>query len=162
NHGESDYHGLQLEYRRRMARGLQARAGWSWSHSIDNSSSDNVLDWVGSGLTAHGDRASSDFDARHTLTAAFTYELPAARSRFLRGWALDGIFRARTGFPITVLDSDQYLGLTFANVFRPNLVYGQPVWVADSNVPGGRRINPIAFQPAVAAAQIAQGNLGRN
>ncbi len=159
NHGESDYHGLQLEYRRRLARGLQARAGWSWSHSIDNSSTDNVLDWVGSGLTARSDRASSDFDARQSLAIAFTYELPSARSSVLRGWAFDGILRARSGFPLTALDSDQYLGLTFANVFRPNLVYGQPVWVDDNSVPGSRRLNLLAFQPA---ADGGQGNLGRN
>src|SRR5262249_25691436 len=62
NHGESDYHGLQMEYRRRLARGLQARAAYAWGHSLDNSSTDSLLHWAGSGLKPANDHASSDFD----------------------------------------------------------------------------------------------------
>jgi Carboxypeptidase regulatory-like domain/TonB dependent receptor-like, beta-barrel len=158
NHGESDFHGLQLEYRRRLAQGLQARTAYSWGHSIDNSSTDSLLHWAGSALNAANDRGSSDFDVRHTLTTAFTYQAPA-RPLLLRDWSLDGIFRARTGFPLQVLDSDHYVGLSFANAFRPNLVYGQPHWIDDSSAPGGRRLNPNAFQPAKSGVQ---GGLGRN
>jgi hypothetical protein len=158
NHGKSDYHGLQLEYRRRLARGLQARAAYTWSHSLDDSSTDASLQWAGPGVTQQGDRGSSDFDVRHTLTAAFTYQIPA-RPKMLRDWALDGIFRARTGFPLTVLDSDQYMGLSFANAFRPNRVPGQPLWIDSNSAPAGRQLNPAAFR---ATAPGVQGNLGRN
>jgi hypothetical protein len=159
NHGSSNYHGLQLEYRRRMMHGLQARAAYSWSHSIDNSSADSLLHWVDSGASARQDRGSSDFDARHVFTAAFSYETTATHNRLLRGWGLDGIFRARTGFPLTVLDSDHYSGLTFANIFRPDLVGGQKVWIDDSSAPGGRRLNPTAFYIPKGSVQ---GALGRN
>jgi hypothetical protein len=159
NKGRSEYHALLLEYRRRMARGLQARAAYSWSHSIDNSSTDSLLHWAGSGLTPRNDRASSDFDVRHAFTGAFTAEIPPARPRLLRDWALDGIFRARTGFPVTVLTSDHYMGLNFANVFRPDLVYGQPVWIANPVAPAGRELNPAAFAPRSPGVQ---GSLGRN
>jgi hypothetical protein len=158
NHGTSDYQGLQLEYRRRLARGLQARAGYSWGHSIDNSSTDSLLHWAGSGLLPANDKASSDFDVRHAMTAAFTWQVPA-KPWLLRDWALDGIFRARTSFPLAVLDSDHYVGLDFTNAFRPNLVAGQPIWIVDRNAPGGRRLNPSAFK---AAASGVQGALGRN
>lgn len=77
----------------------------------------------------------------------------------LHGWALDGILQARTGFPITVLDADYSMGLSFANVFRPDFVPGQPIWVADPSAPGGRLLNSAAFQPA---PNLVQGNLGRN
>jgi hypothetical protein len=72
---------------------------------------------------------------------------------------MDGMFRARTGFPINVLSAEQFMGVSFENVFRPNLVPGQPVWITDQSAPGGRRINPAAFQ--VAPGNI-QGDLGRN
>jgi hypothetical protein len=158
NHGESDYHGLQLEYRRRMARGLQARAGYAWGHSIDDSSTDSLLHWAGSGLLPGNDRGSSDFDVRHSMTAAFTYQVPA-RPWLLRDWSLDGIFRARTSFPLSVLDSDHYVGISLTNAFRPNLVYGQPIWIDDANAPGGRRLNPNAFTQGKTGVQ---GTLGRN
>jgi len=152
NHGASDYHGLQLEYRRSLARGLQGRVSYSWSHSIDNSSTDSLLHWAGAGAPAALDRGSSDFDVRHSVTGAFTWQLR-------RSWTLDGIFRARTGFPITVLDAEHYMGISFANAFRPNVVPGQPIWIADRAAPAGRAINRGAFLPA---PDSLQGVLGRN
>jgi len=161
NYGRSNYHALQFQYRRQLARGLQSQVAYAWSHSIDNDSSDAYLLWSAPG---YSDRGSSDFDERQSLTASASYEFPLAGSsapvaRFLRGWGVDTIFHARTGFPISVLDSEQYLGLTLVNAFRPDLVYGQPLWLTDPNVGGGRRLNPAAFQPEASGQQ---GTLGRN
>ena len=162
NNGRSGYQGLQAQYRRRVAEGFQALASYAWSHSIDDDSSDSFLMWAGAGASAAGDRGSSDFDLRHSFTAALTYEFPARKAgaaRLLNGWALDAMLRARTGFPITVLQDDQYLGISLANAFRPDLVAGAPIWMADSNAPGGRYINPAAFRSTPTGRQ---GDLGRN
>ena len=162
NNGRSGYQGLQAQYRRRVAEGFQALASYAWSHSIDDDSSDSFLMWAGAGASAAGDRGSSDFDLRHSFTAALTYEFPARKAgaaRLLNGWALDAMLRARTGFPITVVQADQYLGISLANAFRPDLVAGAPIWTADSNAPGGRYINPAAFRSTTTGRQ---GNLGRN
>lgn len=163
NHGASAYHALQLQYRRPMARGVQALAAYSWSHSIDNSSSDSLLHWAGAGLAAARDRGPSDFDVRGALTLALTLETaPNGGGSLLRqlksGWSLDTLFRARTGFPVTVLAGEYALGLGFANAFRPDLVSGEPVWLEDPGSPGGRRLNRAAFR----YRPEAQGTLGRN
>jgi hypothetical protein len=160
NHGQSDYQSFQAQYRRRLAGGLQGLASYAWSHSIDNSSTDAGLYWAGSGVQLGRDRASSDFDVRHSFSAGFSYEVSTlARARLFGGWALDGMFRARTGFPINVLTADQFMGVSFENVFRPDVVIGQPLWIYDLSAPGGRRINPGAF---MAAPGSTQGDLGRN
>jgi hypothetical protein len=162
NNGRSSYQGMQAQYRRRVVQGFQALASYAWSHSIDDDSSDSFLVWTGAGGSVAGDRGSSDFDLRHSFTAALTYEFPARTAgarRLLNGWALDAMLRARTGFPITVLEDEQYLGIALADAFRPNLAAGAPVWIADSNAPGGRYINPSAFRSIPAGRQ---GNLGRN
>jgi hypothetical protein len=161
NEGASDYQGLQLQYRRRLSRGLDVSASYAWSHSIDNDSSDAFLMWAGAGTSLAGDRGSSDFDLRHSFTAAITYEFaaPPPALRALRGWALDGMVRARSGFPVTVLGSDQYMGIPITNAFRPNLDESQPIWIADPAAPGGRRLNPQAFPMP---ATDVQGDLGRN
>ncbi len=164
NNGSSTYHGLEAQYRRRMAQGLQALLSYSWSHSIDNSSTDAGLYWAGSGLTPSRDRGSSDFDIRHSFTAGFTYEVPGSH-RLWRGWALDGILRARSGFPINVRDAEHYSGITLDNVFRPDLLPGLPLWIEDSSAPGGQRINTAAFHAVTAMdsqGNPLQGNLGRN
>jgi hypothetical protein len=161
NRGWSNYQALQLQYRRQLARGLQSQVSYAWSHSIDNDSSDAFLVWFAPGFS---DRGSSDFDARHSLTTSASYEFPQAAAaaplgRWLRGWGMDTILHARTGFPISVLNSEQYLGITLVNAFRPNLVFGQPLWLADSSVGGGKRLNLAAFQ---SGASGQQGTLGRN
>jgi hypothetical protein len=155
NHGASNYQAFVAQYHRHLARGLEALVAYSWSHSLDDDSSDSFLLWAGAGSTAARDRGSSDFDVRHSLTASFSYALPGRA----KGWSLDGIFRARSGFPITVLSTDQYTGIGFMNAFRPNLAPNVPVWVPDSASPGGWSLNPQAFQ---AAAPGQQGSLGRN
>ncbi len=155
NHGASNYQALQAQYRRRVARGLQGVVSYTWSHSLDDDSSDAFLVWAGDGAGAARDHASSDFDLRHSLTAALSYELPRALGRM----GVDAIFHARSGFPISVVDSEQYLGIALMNAFRPDLVWGEPLWIADRSAPGGRRINPAAF--AVSGPSV-QGTLGRN
>ncbi|MDR3703648.1 MAG: carboxypeptidase regulatory-like domain-containing protein [Candidatus Sulfopaludibacter sp.] len=164
NDGASDYDALQLQYRRRFQRGLEIQSSFTWAHSLDNDSSDSFLMWAGPGSPPSNDHASSDFDLRHSFTGAISYELPRkwrtrSARRLLGGWRASGIVRARSGFPITIQQSEDYIGINLINAFRPNLVYGQPLWFGDSNSPGGRRLNPFAFAPTSAAQQ---GSLGRN
>lgn len=151
NHGRADYQGMHVEYRRRLANRFQASASYAWGHSIDNSSSDSALHYAGSGLNPAADTGNSDFDVRHTLTTTVTYE----RNR----WAIDGIVRARTGFPINVMNAETNFGITFANVYRPDLVPGAAMWIDDAGAAGGRRLNPAAF---AGGPELVQGNLGRN
>ena len=171
NRAASGYDALQLQYRRHVTSGLDATASYAWSHSLDNDSSDAFLLWSGEGASVAGDHASSDFDVRHALTAAVSYELPrrptarTAAGRLLGGWGIDGILHARTGFPITVLDAeDTTAGLGLSNAFRPDWVYGQPLWISDSAAPGGKTLNPAAYVavPAPLGAVGKQGTLGRN
>jgi hypothetical protein len=162
DHGSSDYEGLQVQYRRRVVDGLQALVSYSWSHSLDDDSSDAFLVWAGAGTSRVRDHASSDFDLRHSLNATLTYELPHRASgpgRYLGGWGIDGLWHARSGFPISVLQTEQYEGIPLANAFRPDLVYGVPLWLDDPSAPGGKRVNAAAF---AATRTEVQGTLGRN
>jgi hypothetical protein len=165
NNGTSSYQSLQIHYRRHFTHGVDFSTSYTWSHSIDNDSSDAYLVWAGPGSAPSGDMGSSDFDLRHAFSAAVVYDFSrshasASRPNFLKGWSASGIFRARTGFPITVQQAEDYQGIAFTNAFRPNLVPGQPIWIQDSSQPGGRLLNPNAFQSTGAGA--VQGNLGRN
>jgi hypothetical protein len=134
-----------------MSRGVQLLATYTLARSIDSGSSDSFLMWAAPGPP---DRGRSDFDVHHAATVSGSYE-PAR----LRGWALDAVFHARSGFPITVLQAEEYQGIALTNAFRPNQAYGQPVWVSSPGDPGGRRLNPIGFTPTPPGTQ---GMLGRN
>jgi hypothetical protein len=54
---------------------------------------------------------------------------------------------------------EQALGEQFDNLGRPDLVPGQPIWIADPSVAGGRRLSPAAFSVSPAGQT---GTLGRN
>ena len=155
NNGFSNYQALQIQYRRQLSTGLQASAAYTWSHSIDNDSSDASLLWAGPGASPNFDFGNSDFDLRQTFTGSLMYQFGSGR---LKGWRLESIVRARSGFPISVLDSEQYTGIAFANFPRPNYL-GGPAWIADPSAPGGISLNEAAFQ---AIGSGAQGDLGRN
>ena len=130
NHGES---GLSRACRRSIRRqDVAGRAGAGELHvvALDRQRFERLFPAVG-GARPERSRGRPDFDLRHALTASASYE-PAR----LRGWALDAVFRARTGFPITVLQAEEYQGITLMNAFRPDLVYGQPIWLSSAGDAG--------------------------
>jgi hypothetical protein len=158
--GTSDYHALQAQFQRRMSRGLQALASYTWGKSLDTGSTDVYS--LSSALALNANRGPSDFDLRHTFTAAATYDLPApsgsALSPVLRDWSLDVFFRARSAPPVEV-DSVRRLA-TYGNMrLRPDLVPGAPLYLKDASLPGGKRFNRAAF---AIPAEPRQGTLGRN
>jgi len=162
NLGTSDYHALQLQYRRPLRRGVQALASYTWSHAIDEASN-NVVRFVTAELASPDEnRGSADFDVRHLLSGAVSWDLPSPRGgwRWLLGqWGLDSLVRVQTAFPVDLFASTTTpLG---AFDLRPNLVAGQPLYLEGAGWAGGRRFNPAAFsrQPA---GSLRQGTLGRN
>ncbi len=160
----SDYHALQTVYARRLSRGLQAHVAYTWSHSIDDDSDDSAsgLLIVGS-FNTRTERGPSSFDVRHSLSGAFSYDLPGpARARaaaaLLRDWSLDAIVRARTATPINIIRTTGVFTGDLVDALRPDLLEGVPVYLEDPKAPGGRRLNPEAFRATVGR----QGSLGRN
>jgi len=154
----SDYHAMQLQFQRRLSRGLQALASYTWSHSIDEASGDAF----GPGFDRA--RGPSDFDTRHSFSSAVTYNIPTisanAFTRAVLGrWAFDTIVVARSAAPVNVVAGTAFLPSgDFLNV-KPNLIQGAPLYLDDPEVGGRRRINRAAFTAPPAGQQ---GTLGRN
>ncbi|HYH00895.1 MAG TPA: carboxypeptidase regulatory-like domain-containing protein [Terriglobales bacterium] len=166
----SDYHSMQVKYHRRLSHGLQALVNYTWSHSIDT-----VSDEINYGSLL---RASSDFDARHNLSAALTYELPTlvdtgsmsepfskALKSVVNGWWIDSTLYAQSGAPFEVTAGSMTLDDGSYVTVRPDRVEGQPFWISDPGVAGGQRLNPAAFLLPEKNAEeefLRQGTLGRN
>jgi len=111
-------------------------------------------------ISAEKDRASSDFDIRHSFSGAISIQVPAppkakGLAPLLRNWSTDLVVVARSGFPFNGSISSPVEGSTP----RADRIAGQPVWLFSSQVPGGRSLNPNAF--AVPAAG-QQGSEARN
>jgi Carboxypeptidase regulatory-like domain/TonB dependent receptor len=118
--GRSDYKGLQASLRQRASHGLEYLA----SYTLGKANA-NQLGYYGSGgftaaegtywMNAYDPDANygpAFFDVRHNFVLSASYALPYGRDRgtssaasaILGGWVVAGIFQARSGFPITVLD----------------------------------------------------------
>jgi hypothetical protein len=162
NGGFSKYNALQAQFRRRAANGLTILAGYTFAHSLDNVSTDSNFVTSARFLDPRRDYSSSDYDIRHTGTAAIDYDLPGGGNSLLaralfHGWSIDPVLTVRSAPPIDV-NVIRNIGFGFA-FLRPDLVPGVPLYLDDSNLPGGRGFNAAALS---VPAALRQGNLGRN
>jgi len=134
--GSSVYHALQAQFTRRLQKGLQAGASYTFAKSIDTGSSSLTSDTFTNTVQElyfdpKGSRGLSDFDIRHNFTLNFIWELPGAKSSpaVLRwvagGWQWGGLFRASTGTPFTPQIGGDPLGMLSGSTFdRPDVVAG--------------------------------------
>lgn len=162
NRGNSDYRALQIKFERPMHDGLAALASYTLAQSLDNVSQDSTRRVIMTSTNPAFDRGPSDFDIRHQLSGLLSYDLPAPLAQGIgnklsRNWALDSIFTARSARPLNVV----YLIPTPFGVayLRPDVVTGNSLFLSDSLVAGGSRLNPAAF---VVPEDLQQGDFSRN
>ncbi len=120
--GHSNYHGGQFSLTRRLSKGVQFNAAYTFSKSIDVMSTDpgstaggGKPDVPNSGFIVQGDsrniennRALSDFDRTHRFSTNFVWDIPTGGSdnAFIKGWSISGFFQAQSGTPFTVFASE--------------------------------------------------------
>jgi hypothetical protein len=174
NTSSSNYNALQLQFRRRLNRGLQVLASYTYAHSIDTASAGSYGTGSNSGLPGSGNvnRGSSDFDIRHSVSLGLTYDVPAPKKSVLAkaifgGWSTENLLLVRSAPPVDLIDENYFAfdGGVIANV-RPDVVLGQAIYLYGPQYPGGKAFNPEAFTdpPADVATgnPLRQGTLGRN
>src|SRR6185295_18400350 len=104
--GNSSYNALWASVSRRLNRGLQFNASYTWSKSLDyNSFSTGAI--VGQdSYNLRGDRGLSDFDVRHRFVFNGIYDLPLRGNRFLDGWQIAAIVQLQSGSPVNIVTSN--------------------------------------------------------
>src|SRR5437764_1803240 len=162
---QSTYNSLQMSWIRRLSKGLQFLAAYTYAKSLDNSSGTNggsadaVRDTaivLGNQLDNRANRGLSDFDRTHRFVLSYLWDLPrpafAVRSSagrlLLSNWQVAGIITAMSGLPVDIVDggAGSLYGLTLA---RPSWAQGANASTATSNIPTGYFFNPSAFVRAV-------------
>jgi hypothetical protein len=172
NSGYSSYNAFQAQFQRRLSRGIQALASYTWSHSIDTGSAStrgNASNFLLYGEAPNANRGPSDFDIRHAFSTGLSYQLPDVKmdafvGSLLHGWSLQTVFQARSAEPVDVYNSGLFSLQATAN-FRPDVVSGTPFYLYGRQYPGGKAFNPSAFEnPPLDASgsPLRQGDLGRN
>lgn len=179
---QSTYNSLQMSLTRRLSRGLQFLAAYTYSKSIDNSSGTNggsadaVRDTaiiLGNQFDNRANRGPSDFDRTHRFVLSYLWDLPkpsfATKSTAGRlvfsDWQVAGIITAMSGLPIDIVDGGAggFYGMNAGNnaLARPNWAAGATPSTATSNVPAGYFFNPFAFvRPVIQAGQLIPSSNG--
>ena len=143
--GRSNYNALQASVRQRDWKGLEFLASYTFGKAL----TDQFGYYGCSGVNTEGaywmnayepgwNYGRACFDVRHNFTIAANYELPFGKGRtwgaewggltdaVLGGWKVSAIFQARTGFPVTVIDTRRRSLQNTRSTERPNCV-GNPV-----------------------------------
>ena len=164
----SSYNSLQGSLRRTFG-SLTANVSYTYSHSIDDSSDRADATFVDS-YNLKANRASSNFDQRHTLNFSYVYELPffskssGLTKSLLGGWEWSGITTFQTGIPFNVTNGvvgdNAGVGNGVGTGSRPDLV-GNPN--STPCQPSGG-LGPLLYNPCAFADPqgLTFGNVGRN
>jgi hypothetical protein len=168
SNGSSTRNAGQVQLRRRLSAGLTASVQYTLAKATDDAAA------AFTGVTLNGasiaqdwqnldaERAPSNFDQRHQVTAQVQYTsgmgadggafVGGARGALLKGWTVTGQLTAGSGTPVTPVYLTSVPGTGVTGTIRPDLV-GPPEPVSD-----GSYANAAAF-----AAPIGHwGTAGRN
>ena len=166
---KSHYNGLQLTADKRLAKGLQFTANYTWSHCMDTVSNGGFLPFSAGGILQplpgrlQRQYGPCDYDVRHNFTFQYVYQLPwKVKSRQLgyavNGWQVSGSAFRRSGIPFSVLSTPysangngivQGGGPQYANYVGGTSAYEK------NSVPGATQpgtlqwLNPDAFASTV-------------
>jgi carboxypeptidase family protein len=125
NGGHTYYDALQIELRRRLARGLLLQGSYTFSKALSNMfASSSVVSFQPSTLRNQTlDKVASPFDLRHAFKTSWIYELPVGKGRWLAGdangtldrlvggWGIHGQARVQSGSTFN-LGNVQLVGMT--------------------------------------------------
>jgi Carboxypeptidase regulatory-like domain/TonB dependent receptor len=170
---QSSYHSLQLSITKRLSRGLQFLASYTYAKSLDNASGSgggagitglvntgavgDTSAILGNQLSARANRGVSDFDRTHRFVLSYTWDIPVpnivrdsrAGRLALAGWQFTGIDTAMSGLPIDIVDtgSGSFYGLNAGSnpLARPSMASGAACSSARNDVPSGYFFNPYVF-----------------
>ncbi len=166
----SNYHSLQTKFTRRMAKGLDVLAAFTWAKALTNAgdllSGGNVGGFRAPGIPGFGiagDYGLADFDIRKAFSLSGNYELPVGRNRrflsrsggfkdaLLGGWSMNWILTLNDGQPVTINCITP--GAAGVGCFAL-LVPGQDRYAGKHNV--DQWMNPEAFTDPPRATTIGQ------
>src|ERR1700733_6020130 len=147
--GNSLYNGFTLTVTKRFSHGFEMVSGWTYSHTIDDSTDLSTLLNPQDNSNPNGDRGNSDFDQRHRWITSAVYQTPYHQSdselwkKILANITVSPVIEVASGRPYNVL-----LG------FDSNLDFGSSTG-RPSALPAGAAVPP-GFPAATTSPFIAK------
>ena len=114
NDGFSSYHALQLELRRRLARGLALQANYTYGKALADFDGDEntLINDTRASSVINPRYSKGEFLPRHQVNTNWIWELPFGAgkkhltgglgARVFGGWQVTGLFSLRSGLPLSI------------------------------------------------------------
>jgi hypothetical protein len=156
--GNSNYHALNADLKKRFSDHFQFLASYTWSHSIDDSSDLQTLLLPQDNRNFRAERSNSLFDQRHRFVFSGMVLSPASwRSgdgwhRFFADFTVAPIFEISSGRPFNILTNQDTNNDQSNQTDRPSVLNDGTLCV-----PGTAGCTPL-----ITNGQFSTGNLGRN
>ena len=172
--GNSVYHGLTVNFSKRLTSHFEFLSSYTWSHAIDDSTDLQTLLEPQDNRFPNRERANSSFDQRHRWVTSGVFQSSDSHSgdRFMRklfaNFTVSPIIEVASGRPFTVLTGTDFLFDFSGEGGRPSVGSGG---VSSPFIPGKTFILPDVCQdnsgatfsiPGLTPPVGCAGNLGRN
>ncbi|MGZ8843472.1 MAG: TonB-dependent receptor domain-containing protein, partial [Pyrinomonadaceae bacterium] len=156
--GNSTYHAMNLDLKKRFSKNFQFLASYTWSHSIDDSSDLQTLLLPQDNRNFGAERANSLFDQRQRFVFSAVFASPPTwRSgdslhKFLADFTLAPIFEISAGRPFNILSNQDTNNDQSNQTDRPSVTASGLLCV-----PGTTGCTPL-----ITNGQFSAGDLSRN
>ncbi|SFR99744.1 Carboxypeptidase regulatory-like domain-containing protein [Granulicella pectinivorans] len=117
--GVNAYNALQAHIEKRMSKGIQVGASYTYSHALDEQSGIGLFYNGNNPLNLRDAYASADFDRTHVLNFNYVFRLPdlarkhSVEGYVVNGWSLVGLTVIQSGQPYSVIDFTGAVGSVY-------------------------------------------------
>jgi hypothetical protein len=121
--GIDDYNALQVHLEKRMSKGIQVGASYTYSHALDEQSGLGLFYNGSNALNLRSGYGSADFDRTHVLNFTYVFRLPdlakkhSVEGYFANGWSLVGLTVLQSGQPYSIIDYSGAIGSIYYSTF---------------------------------------------
>jgi Carboxypeptidase regulatory-like domain len=121
--GVDSYNALQAHIEKRMSKGFQIGASYTWSHALDEQSGLGLFYNGNNPLNLRSGYGSSDFDRKSIFSTNYVYQAPdfvnkhTLAGKMVDGWALVGLAVIQSGQPYSIIDYSGAIGSIFYSTY---------------------------------------------
>ena len=121
--GIDAYNALQAHVEKRMSRGFQVGASYTYSHATDEQSGLGLFYNGSNALNLRSGYGSSDFDRTHVLNFTYVFQIPdfarkhSLEGDFIDGWSLVGLTVLQSGQPYSIIDFSGAIGSIYYSTY---------------------------------------------
>jgi hypothetical protein len=114
--GVDAYNALQAHIEKRMSKGIQVGASYTYSHALDEQSGLGLFYNGNNALNLRSGYGSADFDRTHVINFNYAFQLPDLANKHnlagkvIDGWSLLGLTVLQSGQPYSVIDFTGAIG----------------------------------------------------